>query len=61
MLEVTEQVPPNADEELHPFYFRAAPKDDLPLPSAVVMIRAEEVGRVKLPSGWGDWTDAVEL
>jgi hypothetical protein len=61
LLEVTDQVPASMDGEVHPFYFRPSAKDDLPLPSAIVMIRADEVGKLRLPPTWGSWTDAVEL
>jgi hypothetical protein len=61
LVELTEQVPSSEDTELHPFYFRAAPKDNLPAPSAIAMIRAEEFSHLKLPASWGRWEDAVEL
>jgi hypothetical protein len=61
MVEVTDIVPVNFDDEIHPFYFPPSPEDDLPLPSATVLIRSDELGKLKLPAGWGDWTDAVEL
>ena len=61
LLELTEQVPIALDGEVHPFYFRPSPKDDLPLASAIAMIRAEVFGKLKLPGEWGSWSDAVEL
>lgn len=61
LLELTEQVPAYTDEELYPFYFRASPQDDLKFPSAMVIIRPDEFEKLKLPSGWGSWGDAVEL
>jgi hypothetical protein len=61
LVELTDQVPVNEDNELHPFYFRASPQDSLPLPTAVVMIRPEEFGKLKLPPQWGEWADAIEL
>ena len=61
LLQLTEQVPAYPEEELYPFYFRASPKDNLPLPSAVILIRPDEFGKFKLPSKWGDWADAIEL
>ncbi len=61
LLELTEEVPETTDGEVHPFYFPASPQDDLPLPSAMAMIRAEEFGKLKLPPEWGTWDDAVEL
>ena len=61
LVELTEQVPAYPDEELYPFYFPASPKDNLPLPSAVILIRPDEFGKFKLPPKWGDWADAIEL
>jgi hypothetical protein len=61
LVEVTEEVPVYMEEELYPFYFRASPEDDLPLPSGVVMIRPDEVGKFAPPKEWGTWDDAVEL
>jgi hypothetical protein len=60
-VELTDEVPIYIDEELSPFYFRASPEDDLPLPTAIAMIRPNERGKLKLPAEWGDWNDAVEL
>ena len=61
LLELTDQVPTSAEGQVHPFYFRPSPKDSLPLPSAIAMIRSDEFGRLKLPPDWGDWADAIEL
>jgi len=61
LLEITEIVPLTSDGEVHPFYFRASPIDDLPLPTAVAMIRAEEFGKLKLPDQWGAWDDGIPL
>ena len=61
LVELTEQVPVNEDDEMHPFYFRASPQDGLPLPTAVVMIRPDEFGRLKLPPHWCEWAKAIEL
>jgi hypothetical protein len=54
-------MPVTADGELHPFYFRPAPIDDLPAPSAVAIIRSSEFGQLRLPADWGSWADALEL
>src|SRR6266508_2541493 len=61
LVELTDQVPESLDREVHPFYFRASPDDNLPAPSGIAMIRANEFGKLRLPAGWGDWNDAVEL
>lgn len=61
LVEITEDVSANLEDELFPFYFQASPQHELPLPSAAVMIRPEEVGKFSPPKGWGSWSDAVEL
>ena len=61
LVELTEQVPAGAEGEVLPFYFRPSPRHQLPAPSAIAMIRAGEFEKLKLPPGWGDWNDAVEL
>jgi hypothetical protein len=61
LVELTDQVPASSDSELHPFYFRPSPTDNLPAPSSIAMIRSDEFGKLNLPAPWGDWTDAVEL
>ena len=59
LIELTEQIPASEDGEVRPFYFRAAPADDLPAPSAIALIRAGEFGRLRLPPQWGNWDDAT--
>ena len=61
LLELTEQVPRSDEGEVLPFYFRPAPRHQLPAPSAIAMIRQDEFGKLRLPPGWGDWGDAIEL
>ncbi len=61
LIEVTEQIPVTDDGQVHPYYFGASPNYDLPLPSAIAMIREDEVEKLKLPDEWGNWADAVEL
>ncbi|HET6251518.1 MAG TPA: hypothetical protein VFE47_27785 [Tepidisphaeraceae bacterium] len=61
LVELTEQIPVTTEGEALPFYFRAAPQYDLPAPSAIALIRPQEFGHLRLPSGWGDWSDAIEL
>lgn len=46
---------------VEPFYFDASPADDLPAPCAVALIRSDESGRLDLPEGWGEWSEAEEL
>jgi hypothetical protein len=61
LVEIMEQVPACTEGEVQPFYFRPAPQHNLPAPSGIAMIRADEFGKLRLPQGWGDWGDAVEL
>ena len=44
-----------------PFYFDPSPADDLPVPSAVALIRSDEFGQLELPEEWGPWDAAREL
>jgi hypothetical protein len=60
LVELLANLPPSGDRAV-PFYFRAAPRQDLPLASGIAMIRPEEFRRVELPDAWGSWDDAVEL
>jgi hypothetical protein len=57
----TPTVPESDDGELHPFYFRPDPRENLSAPSSIALIRPSEVGRLTLPRNWGDWRTAVEL
>jgi hypothetical protein len=61
LVEVLTSVPACDDETLQPFYFRPSPDDGLPDPSAIVLIRPDEVGRIKPPKHWGDWSTAKKL
>ena len=58
---LTDEVPVTRDGAVRPFYFRPSLEDGLSAPSAVAMLRADEVGKLQLPMGWGSWQDAVEL
>jgi hypothetical protein len=61
LVELSGEVPVCLEKKLYPFYFRASPEDELPLPTAVVLIRPDEIQKFKPPTGWGSWTDAWEL
>jgi hypothetical protein len=61
LVEVTDDVPTSEEGEVRPFYFRSSPQDNLPAPSGIAMIRADEVRKLKLPQEWGNWDDAIEL
>ena len=58
---VEDGLPASSGEQVEPFYFGASPADLFPLPSGIALIRPDEVGRLRLPDGWGDWADAEEL
>jgi len=49
------------DEELAPFYFRAARGSAASHDVAVALIRPDEQGRKQPPRGWGDWKDAERI
>ena len=49
------------DRIIRPFFFRASPRDQLPAPSGIALIRPEEEGQLELPSDWGTWDDAREI
>ena len=61
LVELTEQIPITTEGEVLPFYFRASPQYDLPAPSAIAMIRPQELGKLRLPEGWGEWSDGIEI
>jgi hypothetical protein len=61
LVELDDAAPRNDDGAVHPFYFHAAPQENLPAPSGVAIIRPDEFGRLTLPSEWGDWDDAREI
>lgn len=61
LVEVTDEVPASPDGQLRPFYFRPSPKDGILAPSAMILIRPEEVGKLTLPTAWGGWSDAHEI
>jgi hypothetical protein len=61
MIELDENVPSSLDGEVHPFYFRASPEDDLPAPTAVALIHPNEYRKLTVPQEWGDWNQAIEI
>jgi hypothetical protein len=58
---VTPLVPISLDGDVHPFYFRADPGNNLPATSGIALIRPDEVGKLRLPRKWGDWPAAIVL
>lgn len=61
LIEMSPSIPASDDGHVHPFYFRADPKENLPFPSGVALIRPDEFGRLELPERWGNWDSAVVL
>jgi hypothetical protein len=47
--------------EVEPFYFSADTSVGITSLSAIAIIQPNDVGRAKLPDGWGNWNDAKEL
>jgi hypothetical protein len=45
-------------DSIEPYYFGADPANRLFFPSAIALIRPEEVGVLALPEGWGTWSEA---
>lgn len=61
LVEVHPQVPQSGDGQVHPYFFRPSPADDLPAPSGIALINPAEFGQAQLPPQWGSWDDAIEL
>ena len=61
LVEVVRTPVPTSGDELEPFYFAPVPADGIDLRSAVALINPEEVGKLKLPAGWGTWKSAKKL
>lgn len=52
---------PPIDGVVKPFYFGAAPRDNIPFRSAVALIPLEQDDRhLNLPAEWGTWDNAVK-
>ncbi len=61
LLVLSEDSPISDDGKVHPFYYRASPRHQLPLPSGVAIIRPSEFGRLNLPDDWGRWDIAQDV
>ena len=61
LVEVDTTTVASVSGEVEPFYFNAQPASELPAVSAIALVRPEEFGKIKLPEGWGDWTDAKRI
>jgi hypothetical protein len=53
--------PTSEDETIAPFYFGPNARSGIRHSSAVALILPQEVGKLRLPAGWGTWEDAVEV
>lgn len=61
LIEVTTKIPPSRDNQVQPFYFPPAPKQNMAAPSGVALILDGEDRKLSPPKGWGGWETAVEL
>jgi len=63
LVELHKTVPSiEGDTVIQPYYFRASPKDQLPAPSGIALIRPEEKGKLELPPDWeATWDDARKI
>lgn len=60
LVEVDDNTLPNEDEVVA-FYFGRNKTQGVPFPIAIALIQPEEKGLLKLPDGWGNWSDAVTI
>ena len=61
LVELMPSIPASDDGQVHPFYFRSSPVDNLPAPSGIAIIRPEEFQQLQPPPTWGRWDDAILL
>lgn len=61
ILIITGESAPYEGDLINPFYFKPAPDFGLTAWTAVTLIRPEEVGKLRLPDGWPDWSAAKRL
>ncbi len=54
-----DDIPNSFEDEIEVFYFGQS--KNVPLNSAIGLIRSNEIGRLKLPENWGNWNVAEEL
>ena len=59
LIEVEDDIPTSCENEIEVFYFE--PSQQVPLYSAIGLIRSNEIGNLKLPENWGNWESAEEL
>ncbi len=61
LIEVVSDVPVASGDRVNVFYFNPAPDCGMPALSGVGVVRPDDLGRVALPEGWGDWKDGIKL
>ncbi len=59
LIEVEDDIPDSFENEIEVFYFGQS--QNVPLNSAIGLIRSNEIGKLKLPENWGNWAVAEEL
>ncbi len=59
LIEVEDDIPASFESEIEVFYFGKS--QNVPLNSAIGLIRPNEIGKLKLPENWGNWEYAEEL
>jgi hypothetical protein len=59
LIEIDENTVASGTGAVEPFYFDSTDSD--PIPSGVAVIRPEEFGKLKMPEGWGEWSDGEEI
>lgn len=53
--------PTPEDETIAPYYFGPNVRSGIRHSSAVALILPQEVDKLRLPTGWGRWEDAVAI
>ncbi len=59
LIEADENTIKSLTGQVEPFYFDSTA--EIPVPSGIAIIRPDEVGKLEMPKGWGDWKNAEEL
>ena len=62
LVEAYDDVPPTLDGVARAFYWRGTGTDaGKEIWTAIALMQPEEIGRLKLPEGWGGWEDAERI
>jgi len=59
LIEADENTIKSLTGHVEPFYFDSTA--EIPVPSGIAIIRPDEVGKLEMPKGWGDWENGKEL